>query len=64
MAMADGRVVRAGAVEAFPVETRWKAELVLGRMGRPWCPTGTVRGLKLGMRCQRRRKCAQKEQIG
>ena len=41
--MDDGRAVRARAVQAFPVETRWDKEKVMAITARPWSPTGTVR---------------------
>ena len=41
--MDDGRVVRAGAIQVFPVESRWQKDRVLGVQGYPWAPTGTLR---------------------
>ena len=42
VAMADGRMVRAGNVQAMAEEVRWKKEAILGIKGLPWQPTGTV----------------------
>ena len=39
VAMPDGRIVRAGSVDDFPVETQWCAKSLLGITGLPWQPT-------------------------
>ena len=43
VALEDGSVVRASAVEPFTEETRWNADLVKGVKGTPWATAGTVR---------------------
>ena len=44
--MPDGRVVRAGAVQVFPEETRWNAGVLLNVEGMPWSPAGTIREVR------------------
>lgn len=43
VAMDDGKVIRARAVESKPEEARWCAEKALGVEAMPWTTTGTVR---------------------
>ena len=42
VSMLDGTVVRARAVQAFPVEQRWSKEAVDRVKGMPWAPTGSL----------------------
>ncbi len=46
VAMDDGSVVRTRSVQAFPEETRWDADRILGVTGKPWAPTGTTRATR------------------